>query len=60
MFSTTFKASLTVLVATLAAIYQLYIKDILAIAGIYPERNIELIGNEGCELVKGLEACESI
>jgi hypothetical protein len=53
------RASLMTLVAVLAAFYQLYLKDALATSGIYPNRSVEAIGNDNCEVVKGLEACES-
>jgi len=52
------KTILTALFATFAAFYVLVLKDILALDGIYPKRVVEAIGNENCEIVKGLEACE--
>jgi len=48
------------LVAALAAVYQLYIKQYLALTGIYPARRIQSIGNQRCEPVHGIEACEKI
>lgn len=53
------KTFLTAIFAIFAGFYQLYVKDLLALSGIYPSRVVEAIGNENCETVKGLEACES-
>jgi hypothetical protein len=53
------KIFLAVWVATIAGVYQLYIKHPLALAGIYPSRKIESVGSGRCEAIKGIEACES-
>jgi len=54
------KASLALFVAFLGAFYQLYVRDVLALVGIFPNRVVDNIGNEGCEVVKELQACEKI
>jgi arylesterase/paraoxonase len=59
MAGTKTKISLGLLVAFLAAVYQVYVKSILAYTGVYPNRIIENIGNDNCEAVKGLKGCES-
>jgi len=55
-----FKIFATLLVALFAAAYQMYIKQFLAVSGIYPARKIQSIGSERCDAVRGIEACEKI
>jgi len=50
----------TLLVATFAVLYQLYIKNYLLIGGVFPSRNIQSIGNKNCTPIKGVEACEKL
>jgi len=55
-----FKIVATLVVALFAGAYQLYIKQYLALASIYPARKIQSIGSQRCEPIRGIEACEKI
>ncbi|KAF9568249.1 calcium-dependent phosphotriesterase [Agrocybe pediades] len=49
-----------VLLALIAGFYQIYLKHVLAITGVYPARVIEPLANTDCKTVPELQACEKI
>lgn len=53
------KVFAAIVVALFAGVYQLYVKQLLALTGIYPARQVQSIGSKRCEAVRGMEACES-
>ncbi|PPQ93825.1 hypothetical protein CVT25_013534 [Psilocybe cyanescens] len=51
---------LVVLLAIAIGLWQIFLKPLFATHGVYPEREINPLGNKDCKAVPELEACEKI